>query len=70
MADVATVTPITKNPRATEAEINSRFLIDTARALIKHGHTPESLLKEYDDPLLRELARVMQWILDGKAPEE
>ena len=70
MADVATVTPITKNRRAAAVEINSRFLIDTARDLIRHGHTPESLLEEYDNELLRELARVMQWILDGNAPEE
>lgn len=68
MVGMADVIPITKNERAVNAEANGRFLVDAAADLIKRGHTPESLLEKYDDPLLREIARVMQWILDGKAP--
>ena len=67
MAGLATVTPITKNPRAERARSNSVNLIGFARDLIDVGYTPESV-PGGDDPRLRETVRVMQWILDGKAP--
>ena len=69
MAGMATVTPITKNPRAERARSNSENLIGFARDLIKVGYTPESV-PGGDDPRLQDAVRVMQWILDGNAPEE
>jgi hypothetical protein len=67
MAAMADVIPITKNPRAELARSNSHNLISFAHDLIEAGYTPESVPGR-DDPCLREAMRVMQWILDGKAP--
>ena len=69
MAGLATVTPITKNPRAELARSNSHNLIGFARDLIKAGYTPESV-PEPEQPFMRETVRVMQWIMDGKAPDK
>ena len=43
MAGMATVTPITKNPRAERARSNSENLTGFARDLIEAGYTPESV---------------------------
>jgi hypothetical protein len=67
MAGLATVTPITKNPRAARARSNSENLIGFARDLIKAGYTPESV-PDPERPFMRETVRVMRWILDGKGP--
>lgn len=66
---MATVTPITKNPRAEWARSNSENLIGFARDLIEAGYTPESVPGP-EQPFMRETVRVMQWILDGNAPRE
>ena len=68
MAGMATVTPITKNPRAERARSNSESLVRFARGLIEAGYTPEAVSAM--DPSMRDTARVMLWILDGNAVAE